>query len=54
MIVNVCLVIGITTMAIVSPTSGQTPVLYACVGVLLIGTATWYQRRGPRRVRLSA
>jgi MFS family permease len=54
MIVNVCLVIGITTMAIVSPTSGQTPVLYACVGLLLVGTATWYQRRGPRRVRLSA
>jgi MFS family permease len=51
MIVNVCLVAGITAMAIVSPSSGQAPVLYACVGVLLLGTAAWYLRHGPRRVR---
>jgi MFS family permease len=50
MIVNVCLVSGIAVMAIASPTSGQAPVVYACVGVLLIATAAWYQRHGPRRV----
>lgn len=54
MIVNVCLVAGITTMAVVSPTSGQTPVVYACVGVLLVATAAWYRYRGPRRVRWTA
>lgn len=53
MIVNVCLVAGITTMAVVSPTSGQTPVLYAAVGLLLVGTAAWYARHGPRRVRFT-
>lgn len=50
MIVNVCLVAGISLMAVVSPTSGQTPLTYAAVGVLLLVTAAWYQRRGPRRV----
>ena len=50
MIVNVCLVFGICCMAIFSPTTGQAPVLYAAVGVLLVGTALWYRRRGPRRV----
>ena len=54
MIVNVCLVAGITTMAVVSPTSGQTPWLYAACGLLLVGTASWYLRRGPRRVRSTA
>jgi MFS family permease len=53
MIVNVCLVAGITLMAIVSPTSGQAPLVYAAVGLLLVGTAAWYHRRGPRRVRSS-
>jgi len=50
MIVNVCLVAGICVLAVVSPTSGQTPVLYAAVGLLLVLTAAWYRRRGPRRV----
>jgi len=54
MIVNVCLVAGITLMALVSPTSGQTPWLYVASGALLVGTAAWYQRRGPRRVRPTA
>jgi MFS family permease len=54
MIVNVCLVAGITLMALVSPTSGQTPWLYAATGLLLVGTAAWYQRHGPRRVRTTA
>jgi MFS family permease len=50
MIVNVCLVAGITWMAAASPTSGQAPVVYACVGILLIATSAWYWRTGPRRV----
>ena len=53
MIVNVCLVAGITLMAVVSPTSGQAPFVYAAVGLMLVGTAAWYHRRGPRRVRSS-
>ena len=51
MLVNVCLVAGITMMAVVSPTSGQAPVFYALVGLLLIATAGWYRQRSPRRVR---
>ena len=51
MIVNVCLVGGITLMALASPTSGQAPIVYAATGFLLIGMAFWYQRTGPRRVR---
>lgn len=51
MLVNVCLVAGITAMAILSPDSGQAPVIYAAVGVLLVGTAAWYRRHRPRRVR---
>jgi MFS family permease len=54
MIVNVCLVAGITVMALVSPTSGQTPWLYAASGLLMVGTGAWYLRRGPRRVRTTA
>ena len=54
MIVNVCLVAGITVMALVSPTSGQTPWLYAASGLLMVGAAAWYRRRGPRRVRTTA
>lgn len=54
MIVNVCLVAGITLMALASPTSGQTPWLYVASGALLVVTAAWYQRRGPRRVRPTA
>jgi MFS family permease len=53
MIVNVCLVAGITWMAVASPTSGQAPVVYACVGILLLSTAAWYWRHGPRRVALT-
>jgi len=47
----VCLVAGITMMAVVSPTSGQAPIFYALVGLLLIATAGWYRQRSPRRVR---
>lgn len=54
MIVNVCLVAGITAMAIVSRPSGRAPLAYALVGVLLVVTALWYRRHGPRRVRVTA
>lgn len=46
MTVNVSLVLGITIMAFASPPSGQAPVAYMCVGVLLIGTSVWYRLRG--------
>ena len=51
MIVNVCLVSGIAVLAIVSPTSGQTPWTYAAVGVMLVLTAFWYRRHPGNRVR---
>ena len=51
MIVNVCLVAGIAVLAVVSPTSGQTPWTYAVVGVLLLAASLWYRRHGARRVR---
>jgi MFS family permease len=54
MIVNVCLVAGITVMALVSPTSGQAPWPYVASGVLMVGASAWYLRRGPRRVRTTA
>ena len=50
MIVNVCLVSGIVVMALVSPTSGQTPVLYAVMGLGLITAALWYLSFRTRRV----
>jgi MFS family permease len=50
MIVNVCLVGGIVLMALISPTSGQVPLLYAAVGALLVATALWYRRHDLRRV----
>lgn len=53
MIVNVCLVLGIVLMAVVSPTSGQVPVVYLLVGATLVLTALWYQGRGARRVPAS-
>lgn len=51
MIVNVSLVGGIVIMALVSPTTGQAPVLYALTGIGLISAALWYLRYRPRRVR---
>lgn len=51
MIVNVCLVAGIAVLAVMSPTSGQTPFTYAAVGVLLVAAAVWYRRH--RRVRVT-
>lgn len=53
MALNVCLVAGITALAILSPTSGQAPLVYAGVGVLLLVTSLWYRRQGLRRVRAS-
>lgn len=50
MIVNVCLVGGIVLIALVSPTSGQTPVLYGIAGAALIATAWWYAGSRTRRV----
>lgn len=54
MLVNVCLVAGITAMALVSPESGQAPLAYAAVGLLLVCTAAWYAQHRPRRVRSTA
>lgn len=51
MFVNVCLVSGIVLMALVSPTSGQAPVFYALIGILLLAVTGWYARTAPRRVR---
>lgn len=51
MVVNACLVLGVAVMAVTSPMSGQATFTYLAVGVLLLGTAFWYARRGPRRVR---
>ena len=53
MIVNVCLVTGIAVLAVVSPTSGQTPLTYVAVGLMLVATALWYRRHTPRRVPTS-
>jgi MFS family permease len=53
MIVNVCLVAGITWMALASPTTGQAPVVYALVGVLLLATSAWYWGHRPRRVAVT-
>lgn len=54
MIVNVCLVLGISVMAIASPMSGQAPFVYVGVGAMLIAAALWYRRHDPRRVRTGA
>ncbi len=51
MLVNVCLVAGISAMALVSPESGEAPVFYALIGLMLVLTAGWYRLRGPRRVQ---
>jgi MFS family permease len=51
MAVNVCLVGGICLVAVVSPRSGQAPLLYAALGVFLLIASWWYWRSGPRRVR---
>ena len=48
MLLNVCLVSGIAVMALVSPDSGVTPVLYVLTGLLLLGAALWYRSTGPR------
>lgn len=53
MVVNVCLVTGVTATALVVPATGQAPVAYATVGVLLLATGIWYGRQGPRRVPLT-
>jgi MFS family permease len=42
MIVNGCLVIGITVMAIWAPTSGQTPAMISAAGILLVLTGAWF------------
>lgn len=52
MIVNVCLVFGITVTAFLAPPSGQAPLVILAIGVLYVSTALWYRRGG--RPRLSA
>ena len=49
MALNVGLVTGIVTMAIVSPATGQAPLAYAAGGVLLITVALLYSRRRHER-----
>jgi MFS family permease len=51
MIVNVCLVLGISIMAFTCPPSGQAPAMYLAAGALLIGTACWYWLRQRHRLR---
>ena len=51
MIVNVCLVLGITVTAFIAPASGDAPLLIAAIGVLYLATAGWY--RWAARPRLS-
>lgn len=51
MVLNVCLVTGITVMAFLSPASGQAPLLIMAIGALYVGTALWY--RWAARSRLS-
>jgi MFS family permease len=50
MVLNVCLVGGITIMAFGSPQSGQAPGLILGIGVLLVGTALWYRWASRRRL----
>ncbi len=52
MIVNVCLVAGITLTAFASPASGQFTLGYAMCVVLLLATAVWYARRNEGRNRV--
>lgn len=42
MIVNACLVTGITIMALTAPTSGQTPAMISAAGILLVVTGVWF------------
>lgn len=50
MVVNVCLVLGISIMAFTSPQSGQALGMYLATGALLIGTACWYWGRQRHRL----
>jgi hypothetical protein len=50
MVLNVCLVTGITIMAFGAPQSGQAPALTIGIGVLLVGTALWYRWASRRRL----
>lgn len=50
MLVNVCLVTGVTLMALASPPSGQAPIAYVATGILLIGTGAWYWVRQRHRL----
>lgn len=50
MIVNVCLVTGVTLMALSSPPSGQAPLAYALTGIGLVGTGAWYWLRQRHRL----
>lgn len=46
MFVNVCLIVGVTTMAFTAPVSGQAPLQYLLTGALLLTAAAWYARAG--------
>lgn len=50
MVLNVCLVTGITVMAFGAPASGQAPTLILGIGVLLLGAALWYRWASRRRL----
>jgi MFS family permease len=51
MVLNVCLVTGITVMAFGAPSSGQAPALILGIGALLLGTAFWYRWASRRRLK---
>ena len=44
MVHNVCLVTGITLMALLAPASGQAPLAITAFAALLVGTGLWYRR----------
>ena len=50
MVLNVCLVTGITIMAFGAPRTGQAPALILGIGVLLAGTALWYRWASSHRL----
>jgi MFS-type transporter involved in bile tolerance (Atg22 family) len=52
MIVNVCLVTGVTLMAFTAPTSGRAYLAYVALSVLLAATGIWYI--ASRRTRLGS
>ncbi|HBJ72866.1 MAG TPA: MFS transporter [Actinobacteria bacterium] len=51
MIVNACLVSGITLMALCAPASGQAPAMICLAGLLLVVTGIWFITKSPTKGR---